>query len=397
MGSHAIFQPAHGAAGHEQGSHKLSRRIPCLRVSASRTGVSRSLSQQRTSAAGEWSHSGRQERHGARSIGRWRFRSAESGSPDAGGADVAESAASLSARAIIIRMFGQLRDALVPLMICVLSGDAVLWLFHRVCHRITNEVAISTGMLTRNVLENAWWLSSDPNINTGNPGYQALGVLFFLLIAFPVGMALKSAATALALRTLDARASEGSGVDVAAGEGEEEDPVKVGWVDRIKQAVAELRGHWPGVRAAWKRLFAVEVALTLRMLPLQALSLLLVTLPFTLPRIANLVMSHPIAVLEEADAKQTLERSRQLAEGRRRVVLLPLLAPLVAGKLIEVAAGLLMSASITFFVVRGVAEIPVAFYSALSLLGVVMKVAQEVAPYTVYKQITEAAPAGGAL
>ena len=57
----------------------------------------------------------------------------------------------------------------------------------------------------------------------------------------------------------------------------------------------------PGVcncRAIWLQLWIVELLVTIRVLPLEALSYVVITLPFTLPRILNLQLAVASAVKE---------------------------------------------------------------------------------------------------
>ena len=51
--------------------------------------------------------------------------------------------------------------------------------------------------------------------------------------------------------------------------------------------------------AIWVQLWIVELLVTVRVLPLEALSYIVITLPFTMPRILNLQLALPAAFKEQ--------------------------------------------------------------------------------------------------
>jgi hypothetical protein len=53
------------------------------------------------------------------------------------------------------------------------------------------------------------------------------------------------------------------------------------------------------VSAIWVQLWVVELLVTARVLPLEALSYIVITLPFTMPRILNLQLALPAAFKEQ--------------------------------------------------------------------------------------------------
>jgi hypothetical protein len=57
---------------------------------------------------------------------------------------------------------------------------------------------------------------------------------------------------------------------------------------------------WPKVRAALMRVWMVDLLVAVRVLPLQFASLLVVTLPWTLPRLLSLQLANPASVIEGA-------------------------------------------------------------------------------------------------
>lgn len=65
---------------------------------------------------------------------------------------------------------------------------------------------------------------------------------------------------------------------------------------------ANLKCVWPKMRGAVPRVWFVDLLVAVRVLPLQCLSLLLLPLPFTLPRILALQLANPASVVEGAPA-----------------------------------------------------------------------------------------------
>lgn len=71
-----------------------------------------------------------------------------------------------------------------------------------------------------------------------------------------------------------------------------------GWIPPLAQLKEQLSRHWSSVKLRWVQLWEVECLLALRVIPLSGLSLLLLPLPWTLPRLMALSATTPLAVLE---------------------------------------------------------------------------------------------------
>ena len=60
---------------------------------------------------------------------------------------------------------------------------------------------------------------------------------------------------------------------------------------------------WPKMRRSLGRVWMVDLLVAVRVLPLQFASLLLVTLPLTMPRLLALQLANPASVVEGAQSK----------------------------------------------------------------------------------------------
>ncbi len=78
------------------------------------------------------------------------------------------------------------------------------------------------------------------------------------------------------------------------------------WRPPIRRAIGAARQAAAAVRPLFGQVAQVELLVWVRLLPLLAFSLLLLPLPLTLPRIGNLLLATPVALLEG------VSRSRQL-------------------------------------------------------------------------------------
>ena len=146
--------------------------------------------------------------------------------------------------------------------------------------------------------------------------------------------------------------------------------------------------------------------MSVRVLPLQALSLLLLPLPWTLPRLFALLVANPVAVVEGmppfpspvstcmrhagerlmmeglsllewahrstgGEVDEVLERSRKLAEPLHRPLVVPYVGLTVVARALSAAKGALLAAIPTRWV-REIPEIPIAAYIVLLFVSVLL-------------------------
>lgn len=190
---------------------------------------------------------------------------------------------------------------LTPLLLLHCVMDTVVFFLHRVSHRATNALAVTLlPAVSVESLGNPWWLSNNPEVATWATGYQALGLIVFLAI-FPVELALRSMALAI------------TGILVSRGPEEQPDQPR-NPLRGVAAAWASIATAWSSIAPAFRRVFAVDVRVALRVIPLQLASWLVLPLPWTLPRMVVLQMAQPLAVVEGAGGDQALESSREMME-----------------------------------------------------------------------------------
>lgn len=213
---------------------------------------------------------------------------------------------------------------------------------------------------------------------------------------------------------------------------------------------ARLRHEWPAVKGMWKRVLGVEAVFTLFMLPLQALSLLVVTVPFTFPRMADIQLSLQVrvcsccvapgafvtvlgrlplplsrsdalrlpllcllcslcwfasrilsggevsmrasnpsvqtGVLEGKEGRGALQRSRELVAGRRWAVITPVVALLVVARLLESTAGTVQGMLLVCYE-RGVPELPILISLLTRLVIFALQRAIDILPFVTYHRL----------
>ncbi len=92
-----------------------------------------------------------------------------------------------------------------------------------------------------------------------------------------------------------------------AGEPNECPDLKPTFLPPVKRMWANLKCVWPKMRGAVPRVWFVDLLVAVRVLPLQCLSLLLLPLPYTLPRILALQLANPASVVEGTPATIALQ------------------------------------------------------------------------------------------
>jgi hypothetical protein len=248
------------------------------------------------------------------------------------------------------------------------AADAGAWVTHRVAHRLTNAVAAALlpAVDAASLGPSLWWLAADPGVASFATGYQWV-VLFFFILTFPLTLACRAAATAavamLAARTV---AEDGGGSDRLIA--------RPAWpLPRFapRAALAALASLAPALAPAAGRVFWTELAVAVRAIPLQGLSLLVLPLPWTLPRLVDLLLAPPAASLGGADTDVALANARDAVKGRRGGVGAAYVGLLLAARALAAAraAGL---AAVSPRVAAGVPELPLLLWAvgAAAAVGV---------------------------
>lgn len=87
---------------------------------------------------------------------------------------------------------------------------------------------------------------------------------------------------------------------VHAGEKNECPDLKPALIPPIRSMYKNISCIWPKMRSSLARVWMVDLLVAVRVLPLQFASLLIVTLPLTLPRLLALQLANPASVVEGA-------------------------------------------------------------------------------------------------
>ena len=86
----------------------------------------------------------------------------------------------------------------------------------------------------------------------------------------------------------------------------------------VRKTLASLRAASPRAAEAFPRAWAAELLVALRAVPLQAMSLLLLPLPWTLPRLLDLQVAPVVAAVEGEGGPGAIERAAELSSGGKR-------------------------------------------------------------------------------
>ncbi|KAK9827295.1 hypothetical protein WJX81_001582 [Elliptochloris bilobata] len=249
--------------------------------------------------------------------------------------------------------------------------DSATFLLHRASHRMTNEAAMRFLGVSREALGNLWWLSNNREIANFKTGYQWIVALFFLVI-FAANIFLRTAASVASI--LLCRKNEKSG-----------EPLQRFPLPSPRRLTADLSAVAPALRDTVGRVWQLDLVVAVRVLPLQALSLLLLPLPWTLPRLFGLLLANPVAVVEGGEIDEVLERSGKLAQPLHRPLVVPYVGLTVVARALSATKGALLAAIPTRWV-REIPEIPIAAYVVLLFILVLLTRLQDMLPLAVYEE-----------
>lgn len=302
-----------------------------------------------------------------------------------------------------------------PIILIFILCDAAAFATNRISHRLTNEAAMRALGLHAEDIGPLWWLSTNPAVTSS--GYRWIIAVLFMA-AFPLTILARTVATsAIALlcckhpstpgtspstTTASAMFSATAAADMSPAA---EAGVKSGVPKSPDAAAADASGaqnsrgiratmgHMvstmrllqPGVAAVWKRVFVVDMLVTVQVLPLQVASLLLFTLPWTLPRLLDLQAANPVAVLEGREGWQAITRSKEVIQPLRAAVALPFLGLIVVSRILEPLKGQVLAA-LPMRYYRELPEIPIALYISFSVASVIINRMHDLLPVVVYQQ-----------
>lgn len=233
-----------------------------------------------------------------------------------------------------------------------------------VSYRCLNEAAIRFLNISPAMLQDLWAASSDPVLMNFDTGYQQLSIVFYLLVLPFTALfrSLAAGATVILCSQLTLRdgvqavptpsPSQAQVPESGADKGDDgvseanaeqsnvpDDPKgtkKPGLFGRMKNVFSDLWKVASELRPIWVQVWIVELLVTMRVMPMEALSYLVITLYWTLPRILDLQLAVVSSVKEKLQGKAALNRSRLLAKDGRWSMLVVMLGTLMSARAIEV-------------------------------------------------------------
>ncbi|CAK0782521.1 hypothetical protein CVIRNUC_005739 [Coccomyxa viridis] len=261
-----------------------------------------------------------------------------------------------------------------PLILIFAATDVTMYALHRVSHRITNQAAMSFLGIDAGNIGHLWYLSNNPAIANFETGYQYLVGVFFLFV-FPLNVLLRSFAATLTV--LYAWKN--------AGEPNECPNLQPSIIPPIRSMYKNISCIWPKMRTSLGRVWLVDLLVAVRVLPLQFASLLLVTLPLTMPRLLALQLANPASVVEELEGDEAIARSHELTKlrGVKKALLWPYVGLILALRAVSLGRSPILGALPTH-VVKDVPEIPFAIYCSIVFLSVLLSRLQDVLPLAVF-------------
>lgn len=242
---------------------------------------------------------------------------------------------------------------------------------------LENEILFTVALkilrspeISATTIGNLWWLSGNPQIANFETGYQFLTIGFFLL-AFPLNVLLKSVASIATILICDRNSGNG--------------------IIKTKNPFTGLLGAFPVVKSScndimstWRSVFVVELLVSAIVVPLQFVSLAVVTLPFTLPRILNLQAATPVAIFEHKKGIDALKRSKDLIENIRKSLAAPFVLFIAGQRILETGRGWMLSLVPERFYAELV-EIPIIIIITTTAAAVFLARMQDILPWIAFR------------
>ncbi|KAK9812283.1 hypothetical protein WJX73_009984 [Symbiochloris irregularis] len=291
-----------------------------------------------------------------------------------------KSAPGFAGSTLLKKTYSLLRNNLCIVLSAFLLCDGLTWLLHRCSHRLTNQVAVQfLSDVPADAIGNLWWISNDTTIANFQTGYQYIVGAVFVLV-FPISILLRTLATAVAI--LACHQNPGGQVGGAQG-----------WRLSPAAVLAQLREQWGRVRERWFQLWEVECLLAARVIPLSGLSLLVLPLPWTLPRLMALSATSSQAILQGSPGNEALQRSQQRLRPFWRNIAWPYLALVLSARALEVVKVAAFGA-LPARLQRDLPELSIAIFVVLSLVTFMLCRMRDLLGLAAYQMTDDPAPGG---
>lgn len=262
-----------------------------------------------------------------------------------------------------------------------LVTEAVNFLANRAFHRLTNQIAMSSLAIPEQAIGNVWWLSQNPELLANGSSYQALTASVFL-IAFPVSVLIKAVQSAFFYYTLCGKRKRGLG----ESEESEESNIIPRPENAFKPALAWLRAQFGHVWALAPSLFTVEFLVSLVVIPLQFASLLVFTLPLTLPIIMSVHVALPAAIRGNIKGWEAIRESRRLMKPVKWQAAVPFVFIIIVQRMIDLGQGKIISSLPSRFYYE-LLEIPLGILALGFAMSVVASVCRTSLPFVLFDML----------
>lgn len=154
----------------------------------------------------------------------------------------------------------------------------------------------------------------------------------------------------------------------------------------IKAGTAQARGVVPQLRPITRRLWHADILFNLQALPLQALSLLVLPVFWTMPRLLGIQVALPAAALGGADGGAALRRSQELMAGNKAWFAWPFIGLLAVSRLLDaVKQAALVAIPVRWW--QDVVEVPILITVAFALAKLLVGRLQDLLPLAAYMQL----------
>jgi hypothetical protein len=153
-------------------------------------------------------------------------------------------------------------------------------------------------------------------------------------------------------------------------------------------------GTWPQVKPILKRVWWVDMMFNLQALPLQGLSLLVIPIFFTLPRLLAIQLALPAAVLGSKEGNDALDTSKAVMDGFKGAYGWVFVGLILASRALDAAKqGVLMAIPVRFW--TEVIEIPLLATAVFAVAKLLLARMQDVLPLAAYLSRQQQAGAAG--
>lgn len=257
------------------------------------------------------------------------------------------------------------------LLLVFLVTESASFLANRVFHRLTNELAISILGISLDAVGNPWWLSTNPALDQVNTYQLITGAVF--IIAFPLNVLIRTFQSIYFFLLC-----KGEGAVGVRSFGTSNGSTK--WRDTLKRC----KLLFPSVISLCSSVLLVELFVSIVVVPLQFASLLVFTLPITLPLIMSVQTSVPVAIEENLRGLNALRRSQELMKPIKWSASLPFVGIIVSQRLVEMGKDKIIQAIPQRFYFELI-EIPLVIIFVGTIASLFLAMARSVMPYACYE------------